>query len=103
MLRVAVKLAEKILLLVALVALERFDDGLGGEPFVDEQRQRGHVEREPLRLARPAEEGLRERLQAAEGFLGFWQVISNQRVSNQFAERWVRRPFEQRREFGADH
>ena len=42
---------------------ERLEERPGQEPLADEQRQRRHVEREPLRLARPVEEGARERLQ----------------------------------------
>jgi hypothetical protein len=40
---------------VELVTLERLDDALGREPLMHEQRQRGHIEGEPLRLARPVE------------------------------------------------
>ena len=36
---------------------------LRGEPLVDEERQRRHVERQPLGLAGPVEERLRQRLQ----------------------------------------
>ena len=54
---------EHVELLVALVALERFDDRLGGEPLMHEQRQGGHVEREPLRLARPVQERRAHRLE----------------------------------------
>ena len=48
---------------VALVPGERLEDRLGRKPLVHEERQRRHVEREPLRLAGPVEERLAERLQ----------------------------------------
>ena len=51
---------------VALVPLERLEDRLRREPLVDEERQRRHVEREPLGLAGPVEERPRQRLQARD-------------------------------------
>jgi hypothetical protein len=45
---------------VALVSLQRLEDRLGRQPFVDEERQRRHVERQPLGLAGPVEEWLGE-------------------------------------------
>ena len=50
---------------VALMSLERLEDRLRREPFVDEERQRRHVEGEPLGLAGPVEERLAKRLELA--------------------------------------
>lgn len=47
---------EHVRLLVGLVADERLDDGPRGEPFVHEERQRRHVERQTLGLTRPVQE-----------------------------------------------
>src|SRR2546425_1642336 len=39
---------EHRLLLVPSVPLQRFEDGLGGKPLADEERQRGHLEGKAL-------------------------------------------------------
>ena len=48
---------------VALVPRERLEDRLRRQPLVDEQRQRRHVEGEPLGLAGPVQERPAQRLQ----------------------------------------
>jgi hypothetical protein len=48
---------------VELVPLERLDDALGREPLMHEQRERGHLKGEPLRLARPVQERRAHRLE----------------------------------------
>ena len=67
---------------VALVAGKRLQDRLGRKALVDEQRQRGHVEREPLRLARPVEERPRERFQPLDrvGETGYLDVAELARL-----------------------
>ena len=67
-LRVAEQL-EHGLLLVALVAGQRLDDGLGGQALVDEERQRRHVEGQPFGLARPVEEWARQTAELLDGVL----------------------------------
>ena len=42
------------------MTLERLQNRFGRQPLVNEKRQRGHVKRGALGLARPVEEGLRE-------------------------------------------
>ena len=49
-----------------LCPFEGLHDRGGGQPLVDEQGQRRHVEREPFGLAGPVEKGLRQRLQLAD-------------------------------------
>ena len=43
------------------VTLQGLDDAHGGQPLMDEERKRGHVEGQPLGLAGPVEEGLPQR------------------------------------------
>ena len=61
---------KQIRLPVARMPLQRIQDRRRRQPFVDEQRQRRHVEGQPLRLARPVQERLGERLQRAGIFAG---------------------------------
>jgi hypothetical protein len=87
MLRVAEQFKQRALR-VALVADQRLDDRLGRESFMDKERKGRHVEREPLGLARPVEEGPAEGRQLAEQFErlgrggaeGFVAGIGGQRV-----------------------
>jgi hypothetical protein len=72
---------EELFLPRLLVSGEGLDDGLGGEPLVDEEGERGHVEREPLGLAGPVEERarqrpelLRRRLDPRDGFISLGVV-----------------------------
>ena len=52
---------------VFAVRFESLDDRLGREPLMDEQRQSGNIERQPLRLAGPVEERLVEPFQLVHG------------------------------------
>ncbi|MFO0006130.1 MAG: hypothetical protein ACK559_33910, partial [bacterium] len=69
----AEEVCEEARLLVPLVLLQRVENRAGGQPLMDEQRQRRHVERQPLRLARPVEERARHRLQLPGRVAGFLQ------------------------------
>ena len=60
-------------------ALHGGEDRLRRQPLVDEQRQRGNLEGEPLRLPRPVEEGLREGLQGVGVGGGLLQLPERRR------------------------
>ena len=85
-------------LLVAFVTLQCFEDCLGREALVNEQRQCGDVERESLGFARPVEEWLAQRLEFFRRRLGLLQRLGLQHLAYQILTLLPRRvlpvPFE---------
>ena len=65
---------EHVRLAVALVSLQGLHDRGGGQPLVDEQGQRRHIERQPFGLSGPVEKRLRERLQFVDFGAGGGQL-----------------------------
>src|SRR3989442_128824 len=57
------------------VPLQGLEDGLRREPLVDEERQRGHVEGEPLGFARPVQERPAQRFELLRGRLGLIEAL----------------------------
>ena len=74
MLRVT-KQSEHILLLVGLVPRQRFDNGFGGEPLMNEERQGRHVERQPFSFPGPIQERFAQTPEFGRGSLGFFQTL----------------------------
>ena len=71
----------QILLLVGLVPGQRFDDGFGGEPLVDKQRQRGNVKRKTLRLTCPVQKRFADGFQPAQRLFGLMEDVGNVTLS----------------------
>ncbi len=65
-LRVAVQVEQPPLRTIAPVTAQRLEHGLRAEPLVHEQRQRRHLERQPLCLPCPVEERPRQPLQLSD-------------------------------------
>ena len=74
MLRIAEQ-REHVFLLVRLVSGERFNDGFGREPLMNEERQGRHIERKPFRLTSPVEEGLAQALELRCSGLRFFEAL----------------------------
>jgi len=101
MLRVGEQLEHGELFVLAFaVALERFQDGAGGEAFMDEQGQGRHVEAQALGFPGPVEEGLGQGPQFCRGGLGFRNGFGGQDALEQgfafFARRVLSVPFQGR-------